>query len=271
MVERPAEQHVALITGGGGGIGEALCLAIGGAGAFVVVTGRNQVRCGAVAERVRAAGGLAEALALDVTDNQSISAALRRVREFAGPVDWLVNNAGFVTTAPIVAPEGERDLYRAHMDVNFHGARAMFEAVLPGMLDLGYGQVVQIASSAALHGYSYVSAYAASKHALLGYSRSAAHELAPRLIGVNVICPHYVESPMTDANVALIARRTGRQPGHIRSFLASENPGGVMVTPEEVARHSLRLLESERTGVVVELLGGDDREVEAGWRLEEPV
>jgi len=190
MVERPAEQHVALVTGGGGGIGEALCLAIGGAGAFVIVTGRNQVRCGAVAERVRAAGGMAEALALDVTDNQSITAALTKVREVAGPVDWLVNNAGFVTTAPIVAPEAESDLYRAHMDVNFHGARAVLEACLPGMLDLGYGQVVQVASSAALHGYSYVSAYAASKHALLGYSRSAAHELASRLIGVNVVCPH---------------------------------------------------------------------------------
>ncbi|MEE8467539.1 MAG: SDR family NAD(P)-dependent oxidoreductase [Planctomycetota bacterium] len=271
MVERPAEQHVALVTGGGGGIGEALCLAIGGAGAFVIVTGRNQVRCGAVAERVREAGGMAEAVALDVTDIRSIGTALSRILELAGPVDWLVNNAGFVTTAPLVAPEQERDLYRAHMDVNFHGARAVLEATLPGMLDLGYGQVVQIASSAALYGYSYVSAYAASKHALLGYSRSAAHELAPRLIGVNVICPHYVESPMTDASVALIAQRTGRQPAHIRSFLASENPGGVMVTPEEVARLALDFLESERTGVVVELLGGGEREVDAGWRLEEPV
>ena len=180
-------------------------------------------------------------------------------------VDWLVNNAGSVRTAPIGRADEEH--YRSHLDVNFHGARRVLEAVLPGMNERGGGSVVQVASSAALRGYAYVTAYSAAKHALLGYSRSAAHELARGNVAVNVVCPHYVDSPMTHANVARMREVTGRDEESLRAFLASENPGGVLVTAGEVAEAIVGLLEGPRTGVVLELVGGGSREVDRGWAL----
>lgn len=261
-----ADRHVAMVTGGGGGIGSALCETLGRAGAFVLVAGRDQDRCGSVAEIIRDARGAAEPVSLDVTQPASIAAAIEEAHELAGPIDWLVNNAGFVNTAPIRKTDEEH--YRSHMDVNFHGARRMVEAVLPDMLATGYGRVVQIASAASLRGYAYVTAYVAAKHALLGYSRAAALELLGKNVAINAVCPHYVDSPMTDANVARMVAATGRSDDEIRTLMRSENPGGMMITPEEVAVVTVDLLETDYTGRVIELLGGGVREVESGIRLE---
>lgn len=127
---------------------------------------------------------------------------------------------------------------------------------------------MQVASSAGLRGYAYVTAYTAAKHALLGYSRSAALELARQGVAVNVLCPHYVDSPMTDANVARMRAKTGRSDAELRAFLASENPGGVLVTPAEVAGATLDLVGGGRSGVVLELIGGATRTVDEGFLLE---
>ena len=256
-------EHVALVTGGAGGIGSALTAALAESGAFVLVAGRDAGRCERQARRLRKEGGEAAPLSLDVTDPASVHAAVERARELSDPVDWLVNNAGWVATAPLT--RADDDHYRAHLEVNFLGARRVLEALLPGMLERGAGSVVQVASSASLRGYPYVTAYAAAKHALLGYSRSAALELDGKGVAVNVVCPHYVDSPMTDANVERMRAKTGRSEEDLRAFLASENPGGVLVGPGEVAEAALALLEGERTGVVLELVGGGSREVDPGW------
>lgn len=263
-------QPVALVTGGGGGIGAAVSLALAAAGAHVLVAGRDQGRCGAVADRARAAGAAADPIVLDVIDPASIAAAVERARSLAGPVDWLVAAAGIAISAPIAGP-GWEALCRRHMDVDFHGARRVFEALLPEMRERGGGRAVMVASSAALRGYAYVAAYAAAKHALLGYARSAALELARAGVGVHVLCPHYVDSPMLEGAAARLVQRTGRTLEEARAFFAAENPDGVLVSPGDVAEAALELLRDDRTGVVVELTGAARRELEPGLALGNPV
>lgn len=264
MTERTA--HVALVTGGGGGIGAAIARRLARAGAFVHVGGRDQERCRAVVDEIRAGGGEADALSLDVTQPESIACAVVEARARSGRVDWLVNNAGIAISAALLAGAA-RDLYERHMDVNFHGPRRVLEALLPDMLEAGYGRVVQVASSAALRGYAYVAAYAASKHALLGYTRSASIELEGRGVAIHALCPWYVDSPMTDEAVRNIAQKTSQAEAEARAFLATQNPGGVFVTPDEVAETAFELLASDTTGAVVELVGGGRRTVEEGRPL----
>jgi len=249
---------MAVVTGAGQGIGAAVARRLGAAGAHVFVTGRRLAPCEALAAELRAAGHGADALALDVTERESIRAALDAILQRApelGPPDWLVNNAGIARSAPLLHPADVTDIYEEHLEVNFHGARRLIEALLPGMKERGYGRIVNVASSAGLVGYAYVSAYCASKHALVGYTRAAALELARSGVTINAVCPHYVDSPMTERSVETIAAKTGRSPEDARAALAAQNPGGRLVTPEEVAEAVLELLAGERNGALVELDG----------------
>jgi len=263
---------VALVSGGAGGIGAAISLALARAGRRVLVAGRRAEACEALCARIAGEGGAAAPVQLDLTNPEAIARVPDLARDLlGGPVLELVNNAGIAESAPLLPRGGSADeVHRRHLEVNYHGARRLFEALLPEMLAAGQGAVVQVASSAALQGYAYVSAYSASKHALLGYTRSAALELAPRQVRLSVVCPHYVDSPMTDASVANIMEKTGKPETEVRDYLAKQNPGGVLVQPEEVAAAVLRLLEEPKSGVVLELLGGGEREVEAGVPVELP-
>ena len=271
--------RVALVTGATGGIGGAIARALARAGARVVLTGRDPERAAACARDVEEdTGTRCLGLPLDVTKGDSVERLVeilagrragRRdggaggVAENLGPIDWLVNNAGVAETASATGGDNHA-LTRRLMEINLFGALRLFEAFVPGMLERGRGSVLQIASSAALRGYPYVSAYAASKHALLGWTRSAALECAPKGIGVSAICPHYVDTPLTDRSITTMREKTGRSEEDLRAFIASQNPGGVMVTPEEVAALVLELLTGDRGGVVVELPGGQRRTLEEG-------
>lgn len=265
--------HVALVTGGGGGIGGAICRRLAWGGARVLVAGRVPERCQAIVESIRADGGQAWSLELEVTDPDSIARAVAKGAELAdGAIDWLVNNAGIAVSAPLLPREGEdeadeRDLFALHMDVNYHGPRRVLEALLPGMLAARSGRVVQIASSAGLRGYAYVAAYAASKHALLGYSRSAALELAERGVAISVVCPHYVDTPMIERAIARVVESTGKSAREARKFFIDQNPGRRLVRVEEVAETVFELITSRRTGMVVELVGGSNRVVDSGRPL----
>lgn len=259
-------RKVVMVTGAAGGIGSALCWQLAQAGACVVVSGRRSGPVDVLAEALTSAGHEAMPLALDVADPEAIGPALARVEARVGPVDWLVNNAGLAVSANLLR-SAEQDLYERHMAVNFHGARRVFEGLLPGMLERGYGRVVQIASSAALVGYAYVAAYVASKHALLGYTRSAALELRGKGVALGAVCPHYVDSPMTDASIRRVVESTGRSEEAARAFFAEQNPGGALVDASEVAEASCEILQGRLTGRVIELTGGDVIEVETGWPL----
>jgi NAD(P)-dependent dehydrogenase (short-subunit alcohol dehydrogenase family) len=214
------QHHVALVTGAGRGIGEAIARRLALSGAAVLVAARSQEACIEVSGALRAAGRTAWPLYLDVGDPESIAQAVEDALDLAndvGPIDWLVNNAGIVESAPFLAHGRETgvDLYEKHMRVNFHGARRMIEALVPAMIERGYGRIVNIASSAGLRSYAYAAAYGASKHALVGYSHAAAQELAKTKVTMNLVCPHYVDSPMTDDSVArIMAACAGRMRTH---------------------------------------------------------
>lgn len=236
-------QPVALVTGAGGGIGAEVCRAL--ADSHRVLAGARDVS--KVTE--------GEAVELDVTDAERSRAV---IEEYAP--DALVLNAGIAISQAIGKDGGEENL-RRHLEVNFLGAARLIEAAVPGWKERGGGKAVVVASSAALVGYAYVSAYAASKHAILGYVRSAAHELARAGIQVNAVCPHYVDSPMTDASVARIVETTGRSTEEARATLAAQNPGGELVRTAEVAETVRSLLAGTDSGRVIELLGGGMREI----------
>ena len=264
------ELRTALVTGGGGGIGSAICHELVKAGHQVYAAGRDLSRLEELVDSLSAAAGQVHTLQLDVSDPGSVAEATRRASEESGGIDWLVANAGIAVSAPILGSETPvDDIYDQHLAVNFHGSRRVFESLLQGMATRR-GGAVMIASSAALVGYGYVSAYAASKHALLGYARCAALETAKQGVTVNVICPHYVDSPMTDAAIERIVEKTGRSREEARQSIEQQNAGGRLVQPAEVAQLSVRLLQGTRTGSVIELPGGTENTVDEGWILDEP-
>jgi NAD(P)-dependent dehydrogenase (short-subunit alcohol dehydrogenase family) len=254
-------RRVAFLSGAGGGIGAAIARSLAAEGCAVVLASRSTERCRALAESIRAGGGEAVPVELEVKSAASVRSAIERAQKLCerfGPIAWLVNNAGIAITAPLTkrSAEGIEDLYQEHLEVNFLGAERLTSGLLPDMLARGYGRIVNVASSAGLRGYAYASAYCASKHALIGYTLAAAEELQGKGVCVNAVAPHYVDSPMTDATVERIVSKTGRDPIEVRSFLAAQNPGGRLVQPEEVALAVLSLCEGETSGAILELDGG---------------
>ncbi len=223
----------AVVTGGGRGIGVAVARQLTRAGAGVVVTARSEKEIEAVAEGLRAAGRIAHAVVCDVTDPDSVAALAARARELLGTVDIVVNNAGIARSAPFLKVSLEQ--WETVHRVNATGPLMVTQAFLPNMLERGWGRIVNVASVASLHGGRYMTAYAASKHALLGMTRCLADELAGTGVTVNSVCPSYVDTPMTDANIERISAKTGRDAAEVRSGLEKMQPGGRMITVDEVA------------------------------------
>jgi NAD(P)-dependent dehydrogenase (short-subunit alcohol dehydrogenase family) len=271
-MEGADERPVCLVTGAGRGIGAAIARRVAAAGAPVIVAARSQDDCVAVANEIVESGGRAWPAYVDVTDPATLDAALLELaQEIAphGPIGWLVNNAGIAETAPFLrhGRGGDGDVYEKHMRVNFHGPRRAIERLAPAMLERGHGRIVGVASSAGLMGYPYAAAYVASKHALVGYTRCAALELEGKGVTLNLVAPHYVDSPMTDQTVERIVKKTGRSPAETRAFLAAHNPGGALVTVDEVAEVVLELLTGSRHGAIAEMPGGThDGRPAVTWR-----
>lgn len=223
----------AVVTGGGRGIGVAVARQLTRAGAAVVVSARSENEIEAVAEGLRAAGRGAHAVVCDVTDPESVAAMAARAQELVGSVDIVVNNAGIARSAPFLKVSLEQ--WEAVHRVNATGPLLVTQAFLPGMLEREWGRIVNVASIASLIGNPYITAYAASKHALIGMARCLADELAGTGVTVNSVCPSYVDTPMTDVNIEKISTKTGRDADEIRAGLEKMQPGGRMITVDEVA------------------------------------
>ena len=193
----------------------------------VVVTGGKRGIGAAIAARFGGENVIALSSAdLDVTDEDAVA----RVFGEIGPVDVLVNNAGVSSSAPVkrtTLAEWERQLA-----VNATGAFLCTRAVLPGMLERDRGRIVTVASVASHHGARYVSGYTASKHAVLGLTRSVAAEVAGTGVTCNAVCPGYVRSDMTDQTIANIEARTGQDGA---AALTAMTALGRLIEPEEVA------------------------------------
>jgi NAD(P)-dependent dehydrogenase (short-subunit alcohol dehydrogenase family) len=239
--------RIALVTGGGRGIGRAVALSLASAGADVAVSARTSGQLEETVAAIRAMGHRGEAIVCDVAERPQVDAMVARVRQALGDPGILVNNAGIASSAKLTDTTDE--MWDRMLRVNASGAFYCTRAVLPLMLQAKWGRIVNMASVAARVGAPYIAAYTASKHALLGLTRAVAAEVATRGITVNAVCPGYVDTEMTDASAANISKRTGRTEQDARKILEGFSPQGRLMTAAEVAALTLFLCSTAAAGI----------------------
>ncbi len=243
---RPLEGRHAVVTGGGSGIGAASAAELARLGARLTLIGR---RPNVIEEHARVLGA-AQAIRLDVTEPDSVRAAFARL----GKIDVLVNSAGAAESAPFA--KSDLALLRRMLDVNLEASWVCTQEALKA----GATRIVSIASTAGVTGYSYVAAYCAAKHAVVGMTRALARELAAKGITVNAVCPGYTDTDLVAQAVENIVAKSGRTAEAARETLASTNPMGRLVTPEEVAATVAWLClpsSSSVTGQAIVVAGGE--------------
>ena len=238
------KDRVALITGGGRGIGEAIARRFAAEGARLFITSRTPKDLERVALETGANFDLC-----DVTQPKEIGALIRKI----GPVDILVNNAGVAESAPFLKTDLET--WRRVIDTNVTSAFLFCKALVPGMIDRGYGRIVNIASIAGKRGGPYITAYAASKHAMLGFSSSLAAEMQDKGITVNAICPGYVDTPLTRSNAARIAKLTNSTSREVIKKLLASAGQAKLLHPGHVAEVALALARQDcaHSGAAIDL------------------
>lgn len=231
---RPLAGSHAVVTGGGRGIGAAVAETLARLGADVTVMGRTREtlerRAAAIAERT---GRRTAAEVVDVADPRAVEAAFAAASRRLGPPAILVNNAGVARSAPFLRTD--LALWSAVLAVDATGPFLCTQQVLRSMVDARYGRVVNVASTAGLTGYPYVTAYCAAKHALVGMTRALAREVAGKGVTVNAVCPGYTDTEIVSSTLDNIAAKTGRSREDALGELVAHNPQRRLIQPREVA------------------------------------
>lgn len=250
-----ASPYSILITGAGSGIGRGLAENLACEGHSVVVSDLDADAAVAVADRIAEKGGDAQAVALDVSSDESVAEALALLER---PVDVLINNAGLQHVARLESFPQEN--WERLIDVMLNGACRMTRAVLPGMRKSGWGRVINIGSIHALVASPYKSAYVAAKHGLLGFSKTIALETADTNITINTICPSYVKTPLVEKQIEAQAREHGmEEEAVVAEIMLKPMPKGAFITVEEIAGAALFLMSPaarNMTGQEIVLDGG---------------
>ncbi len=246
-------QH-ALVTGGGSGVGRAIALALAEAGVDVTICGRREAALAEVAKGNKRIHGLVA----DVTDEAEMAALYEKAEAARGPIDIVVANAGMSGSAP--AHRTSMADWQRTLDVNLTGSFLTVKPALAGMAARKTGRIVFVASTAGLKGYGYVAPYVAAKHGVVGLMRALAVETAKSGVTVNAVCPGFVETEMLEESVQRIVDKTGRSVEEARASLASVNPQGRFIQPQEVAAAVIWLCGDAAgsiTGQAISISGGE--------------
>jgi len=243
------QNKIALITGGGRGIGRAIAFAFAREGASVAVAARSADQVAQVASEVAGEFSTrAMPITCDVAKLDSVAQMFATLNTaFGRGPDILVNNAGIAESAPLAKTDDE--LWRRHLAINLDGTFYCMRAALPGMIERGWGRIINIASIAGKTGAPYIAAYSASKHGVLGLTRSVALEVASKGVTVNAICPGYVDTEMTTRGVENITRKTSLTKDQALDSIKKMSPQNRLVTAEEVAALALLLSSEDGRGI----------------------
>ena len=248
--------HSILITGAASGIGAGLAAELARAGDHIIVSDLDLDGAGAVAARIRDAGGSAEAAELDVTSGKSIAAA---VAGLSRPIDVLINNAGLQFVAPL--EEFPNAKWEQLIQVMLLGPAALTRAVLPGMRARGFGRIINMGSIHSLIGSPFKSAYVAAKHGLVGFSKVIALETANTDITVNTLCPSYVKTPLVDKQISDQARVRGMPESEVISqIMLKPMPKGVFIGIDELAGATAFLVSAAARNIT-----GQTISIDGGW------
>ena len=235
-------ERIALVTGGGGGIGRAISLALAGDGRAVGVGDLRSNAAAATAEAVGEAGGSALAVVLDVTDPESVRAGVDRVATELGPVEILVNNAGWDELVPFL--ETDEEFWDRVIEINFKGCLRLTHAVLANMVDRGWGRVVNIGSDAGRVGSSSESVYSGAKAGIIAFTKTIAREVARDGVTANTVCPGPTRTPMLEEMAA-----AGDRGEVLVASLERAIPMRRLGEPEDVAR-AVAFLASDGAGYI---------------------
>ncbi len=245
----------AVVTGAGRGIGRSIALALAQAGADVAVTARTQGEIEQLAAEIRAMGRQSLAVPCDVTDSEQVKHMASTLIDGLGGIDILVNNAGNAGSHKFLNHPDE--LWHRMLSINLTSVYYVTRAFVPKLIEQRWGRIITIASMASRVGGSYIAAYTAAKHGVLGLTRALAVELLPYNITVNAICPGYVNTPMTDASVSNIAARTGMLEAQAREALEKSSPQKRLFEPEEIAAVAVFLAQDINKGITGQAINID--------------
>jgi len=245
----------AVVTGASRGIGRSIALALAQAGADVAVTARTQGEIEQLAAEIRALGRRSLAVPCDVTDSEQVKYMASTLIDGLGGVDILVNNAGNAGSHKFLNHPDE--LWHRMLSINLTSVYYVTRAFVPRLIEQRWGRIITIASMASRVGGSYIAAYTAAKHGVLGLTRALAVELLPYNITVNAICPGYVNTPMTDASVSNIAARTGMSEAQAREALEKSSPQKRLFEPEEIAAVAVFLAQDINKGITGQAINID--------------
>jgi 3-hydroxybutyrate dehydrogenase len=247
-----------LITGSASGIGAGLAAEMAQAGYHVIVSDLQLAQAQATAQGIRDAGHSAEAVQLDVTSDDSVQQVLDAISR---PVDVLVNNAGLQHVAPLVEFPIQKWDYL--IQVMLTGTARMTRAFLPGMVERGFGRIVNIGSIHSLVASPFKSAYVAAKHGLAGFSKAIALETAGVDVTINTICPSYVKTALVDSQIAAQARTRGIPEAEVIDRIMLEPmPKHVFIGVDEIAGITAFLVSAAARNITGQLLV-----VDGGWTV----
>lgn len=261
MTDTKLKGRHAIVTGGSRGIGYAIARQLLESGARVTIMGRGIQALDQAVDQLKSHGDIA-AEPVDIAEEASVQESFARARQAWGPADILVNNAGQAVSQRfdrVTAAE-----WHTLLAVNLSGTFYCMQAVLPHMLERRWGRIVNVASTAGLTGYAYVSAYCAAKHGVVGLTRAVALETATKGVTVNAVCPGYTETDIVHDAIANIREKTGMSEQDARARLAQRNPQARLVQPDEVAGAVVWLCQPSAASINGQSIPVDGGEVMVG-------